>query len=63
MSNYSKKLSYSLNIKLNDMLEQMPDFIKMFFTGIDASTAIKTRIAYAIDLNTFLSYLINESLL
>lgn len=63
MSNYSKKLSYSLSIKLNNMLEQMPDFIKTFFTGIDSSTAIKTRIAYAIDINTFLSYLINESLL
>ena len=63
MGNYSKNLSHTLNIKLQNLLKDLPDFIKIFFTGIDASTAIKTRIAYAIDLKTFLTYLISDSLI
>jgi len=63
MSNYSKDLSYSLNNKLNQIITQLPDFMKIFFTGIDASTAVKTRVAYATDIKTFFSYLISQGLI
>ncbi|MGI6349158.1 MAG: tyrosine-type recombinase/integrase [Eubacteriaceae bacterium] len=63
MSNYSKNISRQLNSKLNEILADLPDFVRMFFVGIDATTAIKTRIAYATDLRTFFTYLIDESIL
>ena len=52
MSNYSN-ISRQLNSKLNEILADLPDFVHVF-VGIDATTAIKTRIAYATDLRTFL---------
>ncbi len=63
MSNYSKNISFQLNSKLNDILADLPDFVRTFFIGIDATTAIKTRIAYATDIRTFFAYLIDESIL
>lgn len=63
MNNYSKNLSGNLNIKLHEILNELPEFMKIFFTGIDSSTAIRTRVAYAIDIRVFFIYLISETLL
>ncbi len=63
MNTYSKDLSATLNVKLQEILDELPEFIKTFFTGIDSSTAIRTRVAYAIDIRVFFVYLLSESIL
>jgi site-specific recombinase XerD len=63
MNTYSKNLSATLNIKLHEILDELPEFIKTFFTGIDSPTAIRTRVAYAIDIRVFFVYLLSESIL
>ncbi|QSX09617.1 tyrosine-type recombinase/integrase [Alkalibacter rhizosphaerae] len=39
----------------------MPVFCETFFRGIEPTTSIKSRIAYAFDLRSFLHYLVEES--
>lgn len=42
--------------KLNHMLKELPEYMKRFFISKDAKTAIKTQVAYAQDLKTFLLF-------
>jgi len=60
MADYSKEVSNKLNIKLRSQIEKLPDFTNAFFRGITANTAIKTRIAYAMDIKIFFEYLIEN---
>ena len=56
MDNYGKATEEKLQIKLNEMLDDMPTFCKQFIISKNYSLAIRTRIAYAGDLNVFLQF-------
>lgn len=59
-SSYNERLENSLKIKLRELIKDLPYQCELFFRGIEPTTAIKTRIAYAFDLRTFFYYLTNE---
>jgi site-specific recombinase XerD len=51
------KSDEKLIIKLNILLDDLPTFCKTFFRGIEPTTTLKTRIAYAFDLRTFFYFI------
>ncbi len=46
--------------KLKDALKELPPFCEDFFRGMENTTLIRTRYAYAVDLRLFFKYLISE---
>lgn len=42
--------------KLSHILEELPEYMKRFFVSIDSTVTIKTQVAYAQDLKTFLLF-------
>ncbi|RBP45610.1 tyrosine-type recombinase/integrase [Garciella nitratireducens] len=58
--NYNESISQSLQLKLRKLIEQLPYHCELFFRGIESTTSIKTRVAYAFDLRVFFYYLTNE---
>ncbi len=59
-SNYRANLKRTQHLKLNGLLSSLPSFCRMFFIGIEANTAILTRIGYAKDLTIFFDFLLKE---
>ena len=61
---YSQKIDIDNELKLRELLQKLPKFASEFFRGIEATTASRTRIAYAYDLIVFFSWLkeVNPSL-
>ena len=55
--NYHDQLDIDNQLKLRDLLQNLPRFCKSFFYGIEPSTASRTRIAYAYDLTVFFNYI------
>ena len=60
MSDYLKQKNKKNNIKLQNLLKELPPFCDEFFLGIEQTTTILTRINYAYDLKVFFYFLINE---
>lgn len=58
---YQEELQQKLIIKLRELIITLPPFCREFFIGIEPTTSIRTRIAYAYDLNMFFQYLINNN--
>ncbi|MBF7095724.1 tyrosine-type recombinase/integrase [Alkalibacter mobilis] len=58
---YIKEENMRLTIKLRELVNQMPTFCETFFRGLEPTTSIRTRIAYAFDLRSFFHYLVEES--
>jgi site-specific recombinase XerD len=54
---YQEELKQQQTIKLRELVHNLPDFCKDFFIGIEPTTSMMTRIAYAYDLNMFFDYL------
>ncbi len=48
-------------LKLRELLKELPEFCKEFFLGIEQTTQSRTRIAYAYDLGTFFHFLHEEN--
>jgi site-specific recombinase XerD len=44
-------------LKLREVLQTLPPFVKDFFRSIDATTSAKTRISYAYDIRVFFQFL------
>ena len=44
---YYENVNVKNEVKLRKLLEQLPDFCKQFFIGIEPTTSSRTRIAYA----------------
>ena len=44
-------------LKMREILETLPPFLKQFFRGISDRTSARTRLAYAYDLHVFFSFL------
>src|SRR5690554_1599269 len=59
-NNYNEQLEQSLLIKLKDLIKELPDCCQLYFRGIEPTTSIKTRIAYAFDLRIFFYFLSTE---
>ena len=47
---YYENVNVKNEVKLRKLLEQLPDFCKQFFIGIEPTTSSRTRIAYAYDM-------------
>jgi hypothetical protein len=54
---YQEELKQKQTIKLRELLGLLPAFCREFFIGIEPTTSIRTRLAYAYDLNMFFNYL------
>lgn len=54
---YQEELKQHQTLKLRELEGKLPHFCKQFFVGIEPTTSIMTRIAYAYDLNLFFNYL------
>lgn len=55
--NYHEQLIVHNNIKLREMLKELPYFCMMFFRGIEPTTSSRTRIAYAYDMGIFFNFI------
>lgn len=56
-STYQEELNQERTLKLRQLINALPHFCKEFFIGIEPTTSIRTRIAYAYDLSMFFDYL------
>ena len=55
--NYHEQLIVDNNIKLREMLKELPKFCMNYFRAIETTTSSRTRIAYAYDLGIFFHFL------
>ncbi len=60
MANYHEQSTHNDTIKLRRLIKKLPPFTYEFFRGIEHTTASKTRIAYAYDLNVFFTFITTE---
>ena len=54
---YHRQVDQKNVVKLRELIEDLPSYVKDFFRGIDSQTSSRTRIAYAYDLRVFYRYL------
>lgn len=55
--NYHEQLKVNNDLKLRELLNDLPPYCQGFFRGIEPNTSSRTRIAYAYDLRVFFNYL------
>ena len=55
--NYHDQININNDLKLREMLKELPRFCLTFFRGIEYTTSSRTRIAYAYDLGVFFNYI------
>lgn len=58
---YHEQYKIDADLKLREKIKVLPRFASAFFRGIEPTTSVRTRIAYAYDLNIFFQYLKNET--
>lgn len=58
---YYEEVNKNNELHLRELIAELPRFCKQFFIGIEATTASRTRIAYAYDLGCFFHYLHDEN--
>ena len=56
--NYHKQIAIDNQIRLRELLLELPKFCSQFFRGIEQTTSSRTRISYAYDLRLFFEYLL-----
>lgn len=66
MNNYSNDKYYEeqdkLNtIKMREVLDELPRFLRQFFRGIEQTTSARTRLGYAYDLRVFFEFLHSQN--
>ena len=54
---YYEDINIKNELKLREMIKQLPKFCLDFFIGIDSDKSSRTKIAYASDLLPFFEYL------
>ncbi|MCI8389262.1 MAG: tyrosine-type recombinase/integrase [Roseburia sp.] len=54
---YHEDVNVKNEVRLRNLLKELPPFCRQFFIGIEATTASRTRIAYAYDIGCFFEYL------
>ena len=55
--NYHKQIAIENQVRLRELLLELPKFCSQFFRGIEQTTSSRTRISYAYDLKVFFYYL------
>ena len=58
---YYEDINIRNELKLREMIKQLPKFCLDFFIGIDSDKSSRTKIAYAYDLLTFFEYMKNAN--
>lgn len=58
---YHEQYKIDADLKLREKIKLLPRFASSYFRGIEPTTSVRTRIAYAYDLNIFFNYLKNET--
>ena len=58
---YHEQYKVDNELKLREKLKNLPGFATNYFRGVEPTTSIRTRIAYAYDLNIFFNYLKSET--
>ena len=61
IQSYNDEVNVKNELKLRELLLQLPVFCKQFFISIESRTQSRTRIAYAYDLIVFFDYLKNNN--
>ena len=61
MSSYSEQRQMHLTKVLREVIQELPDYTFDFFRGLEHTTSMNTRLAYAYDLRVFFEYLIKEN--
>lgn len=56
-TNYHDQINIDNQLKLREILKELPEFCKLFFRGIEPSTSSRTRLAYAYDLTVFFNFI------
>lgn len=57
MSSYQENRKKYITIKTRELLKELPAFIFDFFRGIEHTSSVNTRLAYAYDLRIFFEYI------
>ena len=55
--NYHEQMIVDNEVKLRELLAELPKFCKNYFRGIEHTTSSRTRIAYAYDLGIFFNFI------
>lgn len=55
--NYHDEMNKENVLKLRRLMEELPEFCRQFFRGIEQTTSSRTRLAYAYDLGVFFEFL------
>ena len=50
---YHELMYIDNTLRLRDVLNTMPNFVKDYFRAIEPTTSVKTRISYAYDIRIF----------
>lgn len=58
---YHEQEKINCTVKLRELLQELPKFLRDYFRGIEHSTAPRTQISYAIDLKTFFEFIKNNN--
>lgn len=58
---YYEQVDITNTKKLRELMDKLPPFTRDFFRGVEPTTASRTRIAYAYDLNIFFGFLIERN--
>lgn len=59
--NYHDQVNIDNTNRLRNLLENLPEFCRTFFRGIETTTSSRTRIAYAYDLGVFFEFLMKNN--
>jgi site-specific recombinase XerD len=54
---YYEQMNIDIELKIRDILKDLPPFCKEYFIGMESSTQARTRLAYAYDLGVFFNFL------
>ena len=57
---YHEQVDMMNTVKLRELTEALPSFVRYFFRGIEPTTSSRTRIAYAYDLHVFFDFAISS---
>ncbi len=60
-SNYHDKVNKENIIKLRELLDTLPSFCKMYFRGMNDTIASRTKLAYALDLKLFFTFIMKNN--
>ena len=58
---YHEQYKIDNEVKLREKIKLLPPFANSYFRGVEPTTSIRTRIAYAYDLSVFFNYLKTET--